>query len=138
MYGMAEEGILPATLGRVHPGRHTPWVAIIVTSALAMVLAASGDLGGLADTTVLLLLLVFTAVNIAVLVLRRDPVLHSHFRAPTAIPVIGALASLGLLTTKDPETFARAGVLIVLGLVLWAVNSWLARRGRGTQAGIDA
>ena len=39
-----------------------------------MVLVALGDLGDLADTTVLLLLLVFTAVNIAVLVLRRDPV----------------------------------------------------------------
>ena len=52
--------------------------------------------------------------------------------------MIGALASLGLVTTKNPETFARAGVLIVLGLALWAVNSWLARRGRRTQAAIDA
>ena len=33
--------------------------------------------------TVLLLLLVFTVVNIAVLVLRRDPVDHDHFRVPT-------------------------------------------------------
>ena len=51
--------------------------------------------------------------------------------------MIGALGSLGLLTTKDPETFARAGVLIVLGLAFWAVNSWLARGGRRTQAAID-
>ena len=41
------------------------------------------DLG---STTALLLLAVFTVVNIAVLVLRRDPVDHEHFRAPTALP----------------------------------------------------
>ena len=66
VYGMSRERILPPALGRVHPRTQTPWVAIVGTTALAMVLIASGDLGGLADTTVLLLLLVFTAVNIAV------------------------------------------------------------------------
>ena len=76
----------------------------------------------------LLLLLVFTAVNIAVLVLRRDPVDHDHFHAPSAIPVIGALVSLALMTTKELETFGRAGALILLGLVLWGINWWLHGR----------
>jgi uncharacterized membrane protein YfcA len=74
--------------------------------------------------TDMLLPVVFTAVNVAVLVLRRDPVAHRHFRAPTIVPVIGALVSVALLTTKDAETFAWAGALIVLGLVLWGVNWW--------------
>jgi hypothetical protein len=39
-----------------------------------------------------LLLGVFTVVNIAVLVLRRDPVDHKHFVAPTIFPVIGAVS----------------------------------------------
>lgn len=93
-----------------------------------MVLIASGDLSALADTTVLLLLLVFTAVNIAVLVLRRDPVPHVHFRAPTAIPLVGAGLSVALLTTKDLEIFARAGALLVVGAGLWALNWWLHGR----------
>jgi basic amino acid/polyamine antiporter, APA family len=38
------------------------------------------DLDSLADTTVLLLLGVFIAVNVSVLILRRDPVSHDHFR----------------------------------------------------------
>ena len=42
----------------------------------------------LGGTTSLLLLCVFTIVNVAVLVLRRDPVDHKHFRAPTALPVV--------------------------------------------------
>jgi basic amino acid/polyamine antiporter, APA family len=128
VYGMSRERILPAALGRVHPTRRTPWVAIAGTTALAMILIASGDLGDLADTTVLLLLLVFTAVNVAVLVLRRDDVGHEHFRAPPFIPVIGAAVSVALMTTKDAETFGRAGALIALGLLLWLVNWWVHGR----------
>ena len=128
VYGMSRERILPAGLGIVHGRRRTPWVAIVVTTAIAMLLIASGDLSELADTTVLLLLLVFTVVNVAVLVLRRDPVEHAHFRAPTAVPVIGAVVSLALLTTKDVEIFVRAGALLLVGVGLWALNWWLHGR----------
>ena len=128
VYGMARERILPARLGAVHGRRHTPFVAIVATTAIAMFLIVSGDLSALADTTVLLLLLVFSTVNVAVLVLRRDTVRHAHFRAPTAIPVIGAAVSFGLMATKEADTFARAGLLLVVGVALWALNWWLHGR----------
>lgn len=127
-YGMAGEGIVPAALGRIHPGRRTPWVAIVFTTAIAMVLVLTGDLSALADTTVLLLLAVFVAVNVAVLVLRRDDVGHDHFRAPTVIPVLGIVVCLGLMTQKEPETFARAGLLLLVGVVLWIGERAAARR----------
>jgi len=73
---------------------------------------------------VLLLLLVFAVVNVSVLVLRRDHVGHDHFRAPSVLPVIGAIVSLALLTTKDAEIFLRAGVLLVIGVALYGVT-WL-------------
>ena len=82
VYGMSREGIVPKALGRVHPGRRTPYVAIAFTASLAALLVLVGDLETLADTTVLLLLFVFVCVNTAVLVLRREPVEHEHFRAP--------------------------------------------------------
>ena len=66
--------------------------------------------------------MVFAAVNVSVLILRRDAVGHDHFHAPTVIPVIGAIVSLALLTTKDGEIFLRAAALLVLGIVLWAVT----------------
>lgn len=130
VYGMARDGILPPVLGRVHATRRTPWVAILGTTAVAMILVVSGDLGDLADTTVLLLLLVFSLVNVAVLVLRRDAAGHDHFRAPTAIPVLGAVVSLALMTTKDAEAFGRAGALLVVGVALWvAMRALYGRPG---------
>ena len=137
VYGMSREGIVPRLLGRVHAGRRTPWVAILFTTAIAVILISTGDLSTLADMTVLLLLLVFTGVNIAVLVLRRDPVEHEHFRAPTVLPVIGAGVSLALMTTKDADIFLRAGGLLLLGVLLYLVNRALSGGGPGpTDTGV--
>jgi len=125
VYGMSNEGIVPKALGRVHPDRRTPWVAILFTAALAGVLVIVGDLDTLADTTVLLLLFVFVCVNSAVLVLRRETVEHDHFRAPTAVPVLGVITCAALIVHKafdDLMVFAYAGGLIALGIALWAVT----------------
>ncbi|MGL5929760.1 MAG: APC family permease, partial [Dermatophilaceae bacterium] len=53
-YGLAEAGLLPRVFGRVAPTRRTPWVAILVIGAMTMVMSFLGDVGTLADTTVLL------------------------------------------------------------------------------------
>ena len=64
-----------------------------------------GDLETLADTTVLLLLFVFVCVNAAVLVLRREPVDHEHFRAPTRR--CRCSASLALRRADRPQGVRR-------------------------------
>lgn len=122
VYGMSDQGIVPSWFGRVLSGRRTPWTAIIFTTALAMILVSTGDLSSLADTTVLLLLIVFTMVNIAVLVLRRDQVEHSHFRAPTPAPILGAIVSIVLIIDNEAGIFLRAGLLLLLGVAIWGVN----------------
>jgi amino acid transporter len=134
VYGMSRERVVPGVFGRVLPERRTPWVAIVFTTALAMVLIATGDLSELADTTVQLLLMVFVVVNISVLVLRRDDPGHDHFRTPVVFPVLGILVSLVLMAdtlTDDAAVFARAGLLLMLGVLLWGVNHLFQRRGTG-------
>ena len=60
--------------------------------------ASSNAISVLGGTTSLLLLAVFAMVNVAVLVLRRDVrAAGGHFKTPTALPVIGFLASLYLV-----------------------------------------
>ena len=125
VYGMARREVLPRAFGRVLAVRRTPHVAIAVTTLLAVILISTGDLSTLADTTVLLLLLVFVTVNVSVLVLRRDGVAHDHFRAPVALPVLGAAVSAALIVDTlrdDLEVGLRAGLLLLLGVVLYAVN----------------
>ncbi|BAL88860.1 putative amino acid permease [Actinoplanes missouriensis 431] len=125
LYGMANERVLPRVLGRVHRTRRTPWVGIVFTTVIAFGLIWFADLTALGGTTALLLLCVFTVVNVAVLVLRRDPVDHDHFKAPTVIPVLGALACAFLaspLSGRAGADYRVAGVLLLIGVVLWALT----------------
>lgn len=118
-YGMAEHGLLPGVLSRVLPQRRTPWVAIVVTTGVAMVLTLIGDLGTLAETVVLLLLFVFISTNVSVLVLRRDTVEHNHFRVWTFVPVLGVLSCVLLLTQQSAQVWLFAAILVGVGAVLY-------------------
>jgi len=131
LYGMAREGVLPRRLAGLS-SRGTPTAAIALTTAIAAGLIATGDLGSLADTTVLLLLGVFVAVNVAVLALRSERVDHRHFRVPTALPPLGIAACLLVMTQVEAEVWLRAAALLGLGLALWAVEQ-LGRRRRGAR-----
>ena len=123
LYGMSKEGIMPRALGHVHATRRTPWVAIIVTTALAIVLVSTGDLSDLADMTVFLLLGVFIMVNISVLVLRRETVDHEHFHAPTLIPIIGIVVSGALMVFETEGRIAvRALFILAVGAVLFVIT----------------
>jgi amino acid transporter len=127
-YGMARDGLLPPVLGRVLPRRRTPGVAIVATTLAAYLLLITGQLESLAETTVLLLLLVFVSANVAVLVLRKDRVEHDHFRTPWPLPVLGVLSCIVLATQQDAGNYLRAGVLLAVGLALYAVARGISSR----------
>ena len=122
LYGMANQGIVPKALGKVHPGRRTPYVSIVLTTLIAAALVTTGEIEALADTTVLLLLAVFALVNVSVLVLKRDRVERDHFVSPSPIPVLGAAVCLGLMTQQEAGIYLRAAILIVVGVGLYLAN----------------
>ncbi|CAM4142187.1 APC family permease [Janibacter anophelis] len=139
VYGMARQEVLPPGLGLVHRSRQTPWVAIIFTTLISFALityvvldSESKVVSLLGGTTSLLLLAVFTIVNIAVLVLRRDDVGREHFRAPTFLPIIGAIFCAFLVgpwarSEEQQQQYVIAGGLLALGVILWAVTWFLNR-----------
>ena len=134
IYGMARQDVLPRALSKVLPGRQTPWSAIAFTTLLALGLitlvtlkSESSVVAALAGTTGLLLLVVFTIVNVACLVLRRDKVTKPGFKAPTVVPFVGAVTCAFLTGpwARDPENYVQyeiAAYLLGLGVVLWALT----------------
>jgi len=142
LYGMSKHGVVPSFLGRVHAARRTPWASIVVTTVIAVGLISyvSLDTEGsvvalLGGTTSLLLLAVFAVVNSVVLVLRRDRVEHKHFNAGPVLPVVGALACAYLVlpwsSGRPVEQYEIAGVLLAIGVLLWAIT-WAVRRITGS------
>jgi amino acid transporter len=136
LYGMAKERVAPPLFGVVHPFRRTPWVSILFTMTIALVLVAIGNLGDLAATTVMLLLIVFTLVNAAVLVLRRDPVEHDHFVTPRIFPILALVVTVLLLakrvTEQDRTVLVLTGTVLAVGAALWLVTRLVSGRA-GTE-----
>lgn len=65
LYGMANEGMAPAFLGKVHSKRQTPMLATFLVAGLILVLALSFPIAALAQVTSLVVICVFALVNLA-------------------------------------------------------------------------
>ena len=137
LYGLANQDVLPRSLGKVSPNTRTPYVGIAFSTVLALGLIyyvasrpESDIVLNLASTTALLLLGVFTVVNIACLVTRRDG-RSGFFRSPGLTPAVGALACLylaGPWVDRPLLIYQIAGGLLAIGVVLWAIT-WMTNRG---------
>jgi amino acid transporter len=140
LYGMSNERAIPRICATVHERRRTPWVAIIITTSIALLLASWSGVRTLGGTTALLLLCVFAIVNAAVLILRKQQVGHAHYRAPTLCPVLGLVSCVYLaspLAGRESAQYVVAGVLLLIGIVLFAINHFFGRGAidRATSAG---
>lgn len=127
-YGMARLGMLPRLLGRVHAGRHTPHMAILVLLVIVVGLMLAGDIAQLASATVLLLLAVFTIVNLALLILQRRPSeAKGGFEVPSFVPLGGALVCALLFFNRLFTGDWRAPALAV-GMLAFIILLYLVMR----------
>ena len=139
IYGMARQHVLPRPLGKVLPGRRTPWAGILFSTVLALGLIwyvtsdpESNIVANLSGTTAFLLLCVFTVVNVACLVLRRkrDPNRKVFFTSPGQLPLVAALLCAflaGPWVGRNVIQYQIAGGLMAIGVVLWFLT-WLINR----------
>lgn len=101
VYGMSKQQLLPATLCQVHADRATPHLAIAALFLVLLPLVLIGSIGDLAAATVLLLLLVFIAVNASLVVLNgRSGEPEGLFNVPSILPLIGGVVCAVLFVTR--------------------------------------
>lgn len=125
-YGMAESASLPTVLGRVHPGRRTPMVAIVAVMLLSIAFLFSGDIAFVASANDFILFATFVVINASLITLRRkEPELPRPFRVPFAfgwvpvLPVLGILTCLFLIVHLDGAAILLGlGIAVVGGLIV--------------------
>jgi amino acid transporter len=126
-FAAANEGLLPAALGAVHPRFHTPHVAIIAYALLVFVFAISGAFRQLAVLATISQLLIYLVVCLGVLWRRRViTAAPKAFRIPCGpvVPLLGAAAVLWLLSHST-----RAEVIAILStLAIAAIYYWIRTR----------
>ena len=143
LYGLARQDVLPRSLGLVSPRRRAPYTGIGFSTLLALVvilfvaLASDTAVDNLSGTTALLLLCVFSVVNVACLVLRRDR-RRGTFVSPGPTPALAAVLCLFLVgpwVDRDGIQYLIAGGLMVLGIGLWALTWSVNRAVRAKRTG---
>jgi basic amino acid/polyamine antiporter, APA family len=132
LYGMSHQGLMPSFLGRLHARRRTPQMAIMVLFCIVALLILSGGVKPLAEATVLLLLVVFTLVNVSLLVLKHrenEPV--DGFDVPQLVPILGAVVCSVLVAVRVQSAFTStkpdAGVAPLIALGTFMVSYVLFR-----------
>jgi APA family basic amino acid/polyamine antiporter len=87
-YSLATNRQIPSLLGRLHPKRATPYVAVSIAALAAFALAATSDIELLAGIYAFGATLVFAIAHLSVIVLRfREPDAPRPFRVPLSIRV---------------------------------------------------
>jgi len=98
LYGLSSRGQLPALLSRVHPGTRTPLIATAIAGTVVLGLAWIGHLGSLANATSLLMLTVFSAVNLALWRVKgREAAPPNAYEFPRVFPAIGFALSVAFV-----------------------------------------
>jgi APA family basic amino acid/polyamine antiporter len=105
-FAMAQEGLAPRLIGRVHARTQVPMISVLIQGAWACVLALSGTFEMLTDWVVFSAWIFYGLCGFAVVRLRRkQPHLMRAYRVPffPVLPLIFCLTSLALLVNSIIE-----------------------------------
>ena len=102
-FSLGQHRQLPRVLGRVHPTRLTPYVAIILFGIVAVILILPGEIPLLAELYAFGSMISFTAAHVSVIMLRRkEPDLPRPFRPPlnfrfrgVSVPLTAVIGAMG-------------------------------------------
>jgi APA family basic amino acid/polyamine antiporter len=119
---MADDGLLPPFVSRVHPRFRTPWITSILTGIAVSIVSALFTVREAGSLVSIGTLLAFVIVSIGVLVLRiREPELPRTFKTPAVwiVAPMGALSALYLMWFLPWRTWERLIAWFVIGMFVY-------------------
>src|SRR5215813_5965065 len=119
---MADDGLLPKFVSRVHPKFRTPWITTIVTGIVVACFAAVFTVREAGSLVSIGTLLAFVIVSVGVLVLRiREPDLPRTFKTPAVwfVAPMGVISAGYLMISLPWRTWERLIIWFVIGMVVY-------------------
>ena len=139
LYALAETGRLPRVLAAVHPRARTPWIAILLQTAIALPLALSGSFVELAALSIIARMATYMGTSASVIVLRRKrPTTARTVRLPGGplIPIASLLVCLVFLSSATWRSLVSGAIALAVGAVIYfAGGRWGARSGARSGSG---
>jgi basic amino acid/polyamine antiporter, APA family len=135
-FAMADDGLFFRPVARVHPRFGTPYVSILLATALGIVFVLLRTFEQLADIFVTAIVPFYALAVAAIFVLRRRAGYAPPFRTPgyPVVPALFILATLFLLGNAILDPTSRWGTLAVLGIILVGIPVYYLTVGRGARA----
>ena len=129
IYSMAENRMLPAWFGHVHPKFATPDRSIIVMGGMALVLALTGSFVKLAIASSVVRLLGYIVCIASLPAIRRNADEAARQKAYRlkggyTIPIIGLGICLWLLAQSKAESWIAVAILLSIGWIFYAIENW--------------
>jgi APA family basic amino acid/polyamine antiporter len=127
LFALAENGDVPRVFAKVSPRFGTPYVAILFTAAVSLVLATTGSFAGMAAASAVSRLVVYVATCAAALRLRNPrfagevPAAKMTVPFGPLIPCAAILIALSILVGAKPEQLRAGGYALAAGAVLFVV-----------------
>ncbi len=124
-FAMGRDYNLPKAFSKIHPIRHTPYWAVVISGFFIVLMAWALPIEDVAAAADLMFLFLFVQVNISVMRLRlRRPDLDRGFMIPffPVIPLLAIVAMIALaifLYTFSPIGWYVAAAWIVVGMLLY-------------------
>lgn len=101
LYGMAERGLAPSILGRLHPRTNTPVLSTGLACTVVVFLGLAFDLIELASLTSTLMLCVFFAVNLSLIKIKQTELVgDEYFQVPAFLPILALITTTILLLVQ--------------------------------------
>jgi len=127
VYSLAEHRLLPQWFGHIHPRYATPDRCIVLMGALALFLALTGSFVKLAVASSVARLLAYVVCIASLPAIRKkadEETRRQAYRLPGsyAIPLLGFLICVWLLTHSTTEAWIGIGVLLAVGIALYFVE----------------
>ncbi len=119
IYAMAEDGLLPRVVQRVHPKYRTPYVAVIIEGAVALALSFYSQIPQLISFAVFNLGICYLLVCLSLSVIKKSG--ERGLRGQNIIPWAGVVISVFLLysTTLTDKLVGTAAVLAGIPVYLF-------------------
>jgi APA family basic amino acid/polyamine antiporter len=121
-YSMANDGLFFAPFAKTHEKFKTPYIATVITGAIAMIACGLLPIGILGELVSIGTLLAFMIVCLGILLLRyKHPEYERPFKTPLFpfVPIMGVICCGGVMLFLNPIIFVICGIWIAIGLVIY-------------------
>jgi amino acid transporter len=125
LYALAESGMLPSAIARIHPEYRTPYVAILLQSGLAMILMLTGTAEEIAELSVVARLATYVGTAAAVPVLRKKlPSSERAIRLPGGplIPIGALVMCFAFLSAATLKSLIAGVIALIVGGGIFAMR----------------